>query len=109
MKPGYDNRKYSRAFDARWKARGNTKLNARITGAADDGLALLAAHYRLSRGATVNALLLAGATALLGHTGDAEIIALMHAHHFSRAEAELFRQALASNFSANLMEYRYDG
>lgn len=78
------------ARERRWKARGHTRLTARISGSADDALTLLCSHYHLDRREVVQALLLAAGAHVL-HQGDAELIAIMRDHRMSHVEAQLFR------------------
>lgn len=77
--------------DQRRGQRGQARLTARISGVADDALALLANHYHLPRREVVQTLLLAAQSELLRHD-DSQVISIMHDHRMSHAEAQLFQQ-----------------
>lgn len=89
------------ARERRWKARGHTRLTARIHGDAHDALVLLAAHFRLDQRQVVEGLLLAAGQNLLGHD-DTDLIAAMRDYRMSREEAEFMRAMARTDLTSRL-------
>lgn len=87
--------------EAGWKAAGNARVTARVSGEAHDALALLAAHYGLDQRLVVQGLLLAAGAVLL-RSSDADVIETMQQHRMSRPEAVFFRQMLDSQLTTRL-------